>query len=438
MGSLVGGGGLGLMGCRPQPASAIPPAAAEQPLALSGEDDDFGEPEPSVSAEPRERWAELAGFCDGVVAPDDAERQGHCERMRAALHDAGLDALVAEAGPTMQHLTGVRWGRSERPFLLVLPRTGPITWLVPAFEQRTAAVQLGDEAVVVAWQEHQSPYTTLADALRSAGLRGRIAVEPALRSFIVEGLRGAVGSRKVVSGAAVVDAVRMRKQPAELARLRRANEATKAALRLVSERSIEPGMRQSELAAIVREAQRAAGLRDVWVLALFGPNASFPHGTPEDRALAPGDAVLVDTGGSLHGYQSDITRTWVLGEPGTALQKAWDTVARAQRAALATIRPGVRCGDVDAAARAVIDEAGFGPDYRHFTHRLGHGIGRQVHEAPYLVRDSQRVLEPGMTMSNEPGIYIPEGFGVRIEDIVAVTDDGAEVFGPPVDTLRSL
>lgn len=227
----------------------------------------------------------------------------------------------------------------------------------------------------------------------------------------------------------------MRKDDAELARLRRANEATKAALQLVARVGVHEGLRQSELALRVRQAQQRAGLDDVWVLALFGPSAAFPHGTAEDRALAPGELILVDTGGSLHGYRSDITRTWALGTPELEARRAWSVVAAAQRAALALIRPGVRCGDVDAAARAVIEREGFGAGYERFTHRLGHGIGVQVHEHPYLVKDSLRVLEPGMTMSNEPGLYVPGAFGVRIEDIVAVTEDGHEVFGPMVESL---
>ncbi|MEX1367619.1 MAG: M24 family metallopeptidase, partial [Nannocystaceae bacterium] len=179
----------------------------------------------------------------------------------------------------------------------------------------------------------------------------------------------------------------------------------------------------------------AAGLSDVWVLALFGPAASFPHGTAQDRALAPGDVVLVDTGGSLHGYRSDISRTWVHGRASAEVRRAFDTVVAAQRAALRRIAPGTACGEVDAAARSVIEGQGFGRDYERFTHRLGHGIGLEVHEHPYLVRGSSRVLAPGMTMSNEPGIYVPGRFGIRIEDIVAVTADGHEVFGPMVRDL---
>ena len=242
----------------------------------------------------------------------------------------------------------------------------------------------------------------------------------------------------VESGAAAIEGCRRIKSPAELALLRRANEATKAALALAA-RFARAGMTEAELADQVRAAQTRAGLENVWVLVLFGQNAAYPHGTPQGRTLAEGDSILVDTGGFLHGYASDITRTWAYPDPGAIdepRRRAWSVVHAAQAAALGQIRAGVRCGEVDAAARRVIAEAGFDPDYGEFTHRLGHGIGMEVHEAPYLVRASERRLEVGNTMSNEPGLYLPGRFGIRLEDIVAVGEDGPEVFGPRAESLE--
>ncbi len=413
--------GAGLWGCRPQPAS----------VSVDPPD------EPPAKQPPDDPWAALDGYCQGVAAPNEAERSGHRERMRQALHDAGHDLLVVEPGPTMEYLAGIHWGRSERPFLLALPRQGEPFWVVPAFEEARARSQLGDAAVVRAWQEHQSPHATFVATLAERGLTtGTVAVDAELRHFIAHGLGQALGPGRLVDGAAVVQGQRMRKQPAELSRLRRANEATKAALALVAQVGVPQGMRQSELAERIAQAQRRAGLQDVWVLALFGPNASFPHGTADDRELRADELVLVDTGGSLHGYRSDITRTWAPAGASEPARRAWSVVAQAQTAALEQIRPGATCGSVDAAARQVIEHAGFGSDYHRFTHRLGHGIGLQVHEHPYLVMGSERILEPGMTMSDEPGIYVPGEYGVRIEDIVAVTDDGHEVFGPRVTSLE--
>jgi Xaa-Pro dipeptidase len=167
----------------------------------------------------------------------------------------------------------------------------------------------------------------------------------------------------------------------------------------------------------------------VWALVLFGENAAFAHGTGKERTLAKGDMVLIDTGGSLHGYCSDITRTWACGSASDEARRAWDTVLAAQAAAFEQLRPGVACEAVDAAARKVITDAGYGEGYTSFWHRLGHGIGLQGHEHPYLVPGNARLLRPGMTMSNEPGIYVRGAFGVRIEDIIAITEDGHRVFG---------
>lgn len=230
----------------------------------------------------------------------------------------------------------------------------------------------------------------------------------------------------------------MIKSPVELDRLRRANEATKAALARVAP-LITPGMDEVEIAALARAAQEAAGLEDVWVLALVGASAAYPHGARTRAVAVEGGLVLVDTGGFLHGYASDITRTFPVGTLEDPDQRrAYAAVRSAQDAALAKILPGQPAHEADDAARAVLAEAGFGADYERFTHRLGHGIGLAVHEAPYLRRGNPRVLRPGMTMSNEPGVYVPGAFGVRIEDIVAVTEAGAEVFGPragPIDEV---
>lgn len=379
---------------------------------------------------PADRFHALRGFCDGIDAPDAAEYAAHVEHAQRQLRERKLAALVVEPGPTMGYFSGVRWGTSERPFLLVIPREGRPAWVCPSFEAGTAQERVGERADLRLWHEHESPYARAAEVVRehSEG-RGRVAVDAGMRQFIVAGLEDAFGKRRVVVGGDVVVACRIKKDERELARLRRANEATKAALRTVAPLA-EPGMEQSDFAAVVREALLTTGLTRPWVLCLFGPNAAYPHGTKEGRRLRPGDLILVDTGGSLHGYSSDITRTWPFGEPDDEQRKAWATVREAQLAGFEHIKPGKRCSEADAAAREVMTKAGYPGDYGVFTHRLGHGIGLQGHEEPYLRRGNQRVLEPGMTMSNEPGIYIRGRLGMRLEDIVAVTEDGHEIFGP--------
>lgn len=381
---------------------------------------------PATTAADLDAFAELHGLCDGVMAPDAAEWSEHRAAVRARLVELDLAALVLEPGANMSYVGGPAWGRSERPFLLVLPREGPPVVVCPAFEERTVLERVADHELLL-WREHEDPFARAGAVL--AGLHGqRIAVDPTMRQFVAAGLERAWPTARWVREDVAIGPCRVIKGPAELARLRTANLATQQAIAAVRRRVVV-GTPQAQIQAWVEQALRRAGLEDPWVLALVGPAASFPHGTAEARDVRGGDAVLIDTGGSLHGYRSDITRTFVVGEPSAALRRAWDTVAAAQRAALAAIRPGVTTGAVDAAARAVMAEAGYGADDRYFTHRLGHGIGLEVHEPPYLAGGTPTVLAQGMTMSDEPGIYVAGEFGVRLEDIVVVTADGADVFG---------
>jgi Xaa-Pro aminopeptidase len=411
----LAGASLGstMFGCRRrvEAVSARPTADRATPPAIPDEDD---------------RFAALRGACAGIAGPDAAEWAAHRESARARMRELDIAAVFVEPGASLEWLGGPRWHRSERPLLMLLPREGEPSLLCPAFERRTAVERVvGLE--LVTWREHEDPFAVLRARAPALG-RARIAVDPSTRHLMVEGVQRAWPQASIVPGDPVLGPCRIRKQPAELARLRRANEATQLAIAAAAQH-VDVGTTQEQVTALIEQALLAAGLVDPWVLALVGPNASFPHGTGSSRTVAPGDVVLVDTGAALHGYRSDITRTWVVGEPAEPIVRAWTAVAAAQRAALATIRPGVRAREVDAAARAVIAQAGYGPDDRYFTHRLGHGIGLEVHEPPYLVGGNELVLEPGMTMSVEPGIYVPGAFGIRLEDIVAVTDDGVEVFG---------
>lgn len=413
-------------GCRRGPAGVAGVISAP-PAGGGGHDVVVGGTSP-------QGYASLAGFCDGVPAVTEDEYAQRAQSVATALAGAGLDAIVLEPGPNMLYLAGVRWGRSERPFLCLLRADGSQAWVCPAFEERSAGERLPEGAQVLLWQEHEDPFAVAAGFV---GTGAKLAVDSDARGFIYAGLRRHVAG-SVVNDAPVAS-VRLRKTEAELARLRRANEATKAAIAAASS-NLQPGMTQSAFAAELTAAQEAAGLEQVWCLALFGPAASFPHGTEDDRALGEDDVVLVDTGGGLHGYRSDVSRTWAVGSASPAFADAWNAVAEAQAAALVKIRDGAPCSAPDTAARSVIEAAGHGAGYEHFTHRLGHGIGLQVHEPPYLRPDNAEVLRPGMTMSNEPGIYVPGAFGVRIEDIVAVTAGGPDVLGPPVgpfdDPLR--
>lgn len=424
------GVGVPLLGCRRAQCGDTNPVAVHAVETAPTQT-------PALAGDP---FAQLAGFCAGTLAIDAAEYEARIARVRAELGKLGQAALIVESGVDMLYLGGPRWGLSERPLLLIVPRDADPLLVGPAFERGTLAARRGPMPFAVStWEEHESPYARVEAGLLAAklGAKDRVAVGSSTRGFVIDGLREAGPRRAYDSRAGALEVCRRCKSPTELALLRRANEATKAAIAAAATRA-EPGMSEHEFGELVRAAQLAAGLSDPWVLALFGPNAAYPHGTPEGRQLADGDLILVDTGGFLHGYASDITRTWAFPEPAAIdaeRRGAWEVVREAQAAALAVIRPGVRCAEVDAAARRVVAAAGFDGDYGHFSHRLGHGIGMQVHEPPYLVRDAAHVLEVGNTMSDEPGLYLPGAWGIRLEDIVAVSESGAEVFGPLAGSL---
>ena len=361
-----------------------------------------------------------------------AEKAARVARLASLLEAARVDALVVEPGATLHYLCDLHWHVSERLFALVVLADGSSFWIAPAFEVQRATEEIAAAGApsgpVVGWNEDEYAWAPLATALRERGV-GRVAVEPQCRAFVHTHLAAALGAGAVLSGEPIVCALRGRKDEHELALLRTANELTQEAIAVVAE-GLEPGITDHELGRRMRVAQERLGLTDVWVLPLIGPDAALPHGGPTGRALARGDWILVDTGGSFHGYQSDNTRTWCFdAEPDVDTLRAWHVVQDAQRAAFEALRPGATCRSVDAAARAVIDAGGYGTGYSAFSHRLGHGIGTEGHEAPFLDGGSEVVLEPGMTFSNEPGIYLPGRFGIRIEDIVAVTEEGADHFG---------
>jgi Xaa-Pro dipeptidase len=353
------------------------------------------------------------------------EHKSRIARAQAILGETGLDALVLASGSSLEYFTGATWGLSERFFGMVLGREGAPIWVTPAFEKERALeqVQVGDD--VRPWEEHESPYALLAAALRDRKATARIAIEDTVPFVFADGLGQALPTARLVSGTPVTAGCRMVKDVHEVALMRRASEITVRAHRAVFA-SLREGMTQGDASALSREAHKRLGVTG-GSLVLFGPDAAFPHGTRKPRALRAGDVVLIDGGGSLHGYASDITRTMVFGGKPTDRQRlVFDLVRRAQEAAFKAARPGAPCEAIDAAARRVVDEGGFGPGYRAFTHRLGHGIGLDGHEHPYMVRGNALALRPGMTFTNEPGIYLQGEMGIRHEDVMVVSEDGAE------------
>lgn len=358
-----------------------------------------------------------------IGVAEQAERRAGAQRL---MSEQGVDALFIESGPELFYFTGVQWGRSERTFGMLLPKRGDALLISPAFEEQRAAGVSGARFPIRAWQEDESPFALIAGALRDWGAAaGTIAVDQSARYFIPHGIAAAAPALRVVDASPVTQPLRGVKSAAELAIMRFANRITVEAYEAAFA-TMRPGMTQAELSATIAAAMTRMGFPG-GAMALFGESSAYPHGLDTPRPLADGQVVLVDGGLKVHGYSSDISRTVVFGRASPEVARVYDVVRRAQSAALAAAVPGRTCGDVDAAARRVVEEGGFGPGDKFFTHRLGHGIGLEGHEWPYLVRGSTVVLRPGMTFSDEPGIYQYGKFGVRLEDIIAITDQGAEM-----------
>jgi Xaa-Pro dipeptidase len=380
--------------------------------------------------------AALKPMAEGMTPISLEERKARVARAQKLLAEAGLDALVIAGGTSLNYFTGAQWGNSERFFGTVITREGEPAWVTPAFEKARGLEQIHLGSDVRAWEEHESPYALVASILKDRKATGTIGVEETMPYVFSNGIAQALPAAKIASGTTVTAGCRVIKDAHEIALMRRANEITLAAHRAVFA-SLKEGMTQGEVSRLHAEAHRRLGMNG-GSLVLFGKDAAFPHGTTKPQPLEAGDVVLMDGGGRLHGYASDVTRTGVFGAKPTDRQRqVWDVVREAQKAALAAARPGAECQSVDAAARKLIVDAGFGPDYKHFTHRLGHGIGMDGHEWTYLVRGNTTRLQPGMCFSDEPGIYIYGEMGIRHEDVITITEAGAEMLtkatGSPED-----
>jgi Xaa-Pro dipeptidase len=351
------------------------------------------------------------------------ERLMHAQKLMSELTPK-YDALFLAPGTSLYYFTGIRWGVSERLLGLVVPRSGDPIVVVPGFEEGRLREKLHFAADVRVWQEDQSPTKIAVAALAERGIRtGRIGIEETAAFTFFDHLRAAGPGFECVSADAVTIGCRGKKSAHELELMRLACEATCDVFRAVHA-SVKEGMSQEDIGKLVEGGFSKMGLRG-GALVLLGASAALPHGTIQPQKLKEGDVVLIDGGCMVDGYESDVTRTGVYGKPSEKVARVYEIVGKAQDAALDAARTGKLSGTVDDAARKVITDAGYGPDYKFFTHRLGHGIGLDGHEHPYLVRGSKTVLEPGMTFSNEPGIYIPGEFGLRCEDDMVIAADGA-------------
>ena len=368
--------------------------------------------------------------------PDD-ERRARIEKARRLMADNGIGAIVLEPGTSMSYYVNVRWGLSERPFLLVIPGKGELAYVAPAFEEARAREITKFTNDVRVWQEDEDWGTLVAGILRDRGVAtGRVGIEERVRFFIAEGLRAAAPQVQFVLATPVTAGCRMFKSPAEIAPMQRANDITIEAFR-AGFATLHAGMTQYDLANNMRAAFQALGVSG-GALTAFGEYTAFPHGSVQPQRLKEGDVVLVDGGCSVEGYQSDVTRTTVFGKPTPRQTEVWNLEKEAQTAAFKAARIGATCESVDAAARKVITDAGFGPDYKvpGLPHRTGHGIGMDGHEWTNFVRGNTTKLAPGMCFSDEPMIAIYGEFGIRLEDCLHMTENGPKFFtgqSPAID-----
>ena len=410
---------VGVAGCSNSPETAQ--AQTQSGTPPSG-------PHPAIAA-----LKPMTADVKPITREERVERVQKAQRLMA---ENKLSAIFLEGGSSMFYFTGVRWGLSERPFVAVIPAKGDIAWVCPGFEEERARELVAKDAEVRVWQEDESPYRQIAGILRDRGAAsGRIGVEERLRFFVFSGVRKESPAADFVDAEVVTAGCRMFKSPTELALMQKANDITIEAFRAAFQ-TFREGMTQDELRANIAAAHRALGATGSAGVS-FGEYTAFPHGSIEPQKLKEGDVVQVDGGCSVDGYQSDITRTTVFGRASARQTEIWNLEKQAQAAAFAVVKPGTPCEAVDAAARKFITDAGFGPDYKvpGLPHRTGHGIGLDGHEWTNFVRGNKTPLAPGMCFSNEPMIAIYGEFGIRLEDCLYVTENGATYFTQPSPSI---
>jgi Xaa-Pro dipeptidase len=349
----------------------------------------------------------------------------------------GLSALLVEPGASLVYFTGVRWGRSERLTCAIIPAEGEIGVVTPFFEEPSVRETLAVPAEVRTWNEDEDPLKLVAGWLLDRKLgTGAIGVEETVRYFAVEGLQRRLPHAAMRSGAAVVRGCRMIKSPAEIALMQHASDITMAAYRYTAPR-IAAGMTPSDIGAIMDAATVSLGGAPEFALILLGEAAAYPHGSGKPQRVTPGEVVLMDCGCTFEGYQSDISRTLVFGEPTRRQRAVWDQVHRGQQIAFEVARLGAEAGSVDDAVRRYYGGLGYGPGYKlpGTPHRTGHGIGLDGHEPVNLVHGETMRLAPGMCFSDEPGLYIPGAFGIRLEDCFHMTEAGPRWFSEPARSI---
>ena len=379
----------------------------------------------------------LKPMTDGIQPITDEERRARMEKARRLMRENQLGAIVLEGGSSLFYFTGTRWNPTDRTFCLVFPAKGEPAWIVSAQDEAKARGAIRMATDVRVWREEGAAYKLAVQFLKDRGVStGQIGIEERVRFAVFDGLRKEAPALEFVSADPVTAGCRVIKSPAELALIQRASDITVAAYKAAFA-TMKEGMTQVDMRNYISAAYQALGVTGEAMVS-FGKYTAFPHGSITPQKLREGDLVLVDDGCSVDGYQSDITRTIVFGKSTARQREIWSLERRAQDAALAAAKPGASCESVDAAARKVITDFGFGPDYKvpGLPHRTGHGIGLDIHEWTYLVRGNKTPLQPGMCFSDEPMVAIYGEFGIRLEDCMYITETGAKTFSkqsPAID-----
>jgi len=381
--------------------------------------------------------AELKSVTADAKPISGEERRARIAKVQMLMSERKVAALLIEPGSTLDYFTGIRWRRSERITLAIIPVRGEVVVVTPAFEEPSVRETLQVGGDVRPWNEHESPIERIVQGLRDRGAdSGVLAVESTTRFFIVDGLRRASNAYDMISADSLVRACRLIKSPAELALMQSANDVTLEALRFVHAH-VERGMSSLNISDLMDRATISLGGSPEFALVLLNEASAYPHGSLQIQTVREGSTILLDCGCTVHGYQSNISRTWVFGQASARQRKVWGTVKRGQEIALETAKVGLPAGRIDDAVRRYYESEGWGPGYKlpGLSHRTGHGIGLDGHEPAYLVHGDSSPLQAGMCFSDEPGIYIPGEFGVRLEDCWVMTASGPKLFTPLAKSL---
>lgn len=366
-----------------------------------------------------------------------AERKKRRDKLRSLMRERGHKVALIEPGSTLEYFTGVKWWISERLTAAMIPADGEMTFITPSFEESRLRELLDSSANIITWEEDQDPFALIAVWLKKQQFSGsKIALDESVRHFVAHELAANATEASITSAREEVNACRVIKSSAEIALMQLASDITIRAYQVVYP-LIERGMTREDIISLMYQAQRALGSDNPGGGAQIGKGSALPHGSKVPEEVNDGSVVLMDFGCTVGGYHSDISRTFVFGEADAAQKKLWSHVHKGQQIAFETAQAGTPAGAVDEAVREYYEKLGYGPDYKlpGLSHRTGHGIGLDIHEPINFVRNERTTLRPNMCLSNEPGLYVPGKYGVRLEDCLYITEQGPRWFSEPPPSI---